>query len=398
MAIMTVGARNKWVRRAVGDAGIDPVLETSALKTIIDESFDVHPTATPDDQHAQTTALLADIGGYGALQPYLDDQTIEEIYINSPSKIFIARAGISELTPLILTAAEVRDLVERMLHHSGRRLDLSVPFVDAMLPGGERLHVVIPPVAGTDWSLNIRKHLTKTPTLDELVARQTVSASAADFLTASIRAGMTVLISGATQSGKTTFARALAAAIPARERIITCEEVFELNLRNHDCVAMQTRNANIEGIGEVTLRDLVRESLRMRPERMIIGEVRGAEALDMLLALNAGIPGLSTIHANSAAEALRKLCMLPLLAGENVTTQFVSPTVAASIDIVVHLERNGSGNRYVEEIRYVSGRLEDDRIESEALWIRRDNELKRTTSFVEDARYERAGTNIRDYL
>lgn len=398
MAIMTVGARNKWVRRAVGDAGIDPVLETSALKTIIDESFEVHPTATPDDQHAQTTALLADIGGYGALQPYLDDQTIEEIYINSPSKIFIARAGISELTPLILTAAEVRDLVERMLHHSGRRLDLSVPFVDAMLPGGERLHVVIPPVAGTDWSLNIRKHLTKTPTLDELVARQTVSASAADFLTASIRAGMTVLISGATQSGKTTFARALAAAIPARERIITCEEVFELNLRNHDCVAMQTRNANIEGIGEVTLRDLVRESLRMRPERMIIGEVRGAEALDMLLALNAGIPGLSTIHANSAAEALRKLCMLPLLAGENVTTQFVSPTVAASIDIVVHLERNGSGNRYVEEIRYVSGRLEDDRIESEALWIRRDNELKRTTSFVEDARYERAGTNIRDYL
>lgn len=398
MAIMTAGARNKWVRRAVGDAGIDPVLETSALKSIIDESFQVHPTASPDDQHAQTTALLADIGGYGALQPYLDDQTIEEVYINSPSKVFVARAGVSELTPLILTAADVRDLVERMLHHSGRRLDLSVPFVDAMLPGGERLHVVIPPVAGTDWSLNIRKHLTKTPTLSELVSLETVSSPAASFLTASIRAGMTVLISGATQSGKTTFARALAAAIPARERIVTCEEVFELNLRNHDCVAMQTRNANIEGIGEVTLRDLVRESLRMRPERMIIGEVRGAEALDMLLALNAGIPGLSTIHANSAAEALRKLCLLPLLAGENVTAQFVSPTVAASIDIVVHLERNRSGHRYVEEIRYVSGRLEDGRIESEALWLRRDNELKRTSSFVEDARFERAEINIRDYL
>lgn len=398
MAIMTAGARNKWVRRAVGDAGIDPVLETSALKSIIDESFQVHPTASPDDQHTQTTALLADIGGYGALQPYLDDQTIEEVYINSPSKVFVARAGVSELTPLILTAADVRDLVERMLHHSGRRLDLSVPFVDAMLPGGERLHVVIPPVAGTDWSLNIRKHLTKTPTLSELVSLETVSSPAASFLTASIRAGMTVLISGATQSGKTTFARALAAAIPARERIVTCEEVFELNLRNHDCVAMQTRNANIEGIGEVTLRDLVRESLRMRPERMIIGEVRGAEALDMLLALNAGIPGLSTIHANSAAEALRKLCLLPLLAGENVTAQFVSPTVAASIDIVVHLERNRSGHRYVEEIRYVSGRLEDGRIESEALWLRRDNELKRTSSFVEDARFERAEINIRDYL
>ncbi|MDO5728212.1 MAG: ATPase, T2SS/T4P/T4SS family [Actinomycetaceae bacterium] len=398
MAIMTARARNDWVRRAVGNAGIDPVLETGALKSIIDESFEAHPTASPEDQHAQTTALLADIGGYGALQPYLEDQTIEEIYINSPSKVFIARQGISELTPLILTAADVRDLVERMLHHSGRRLDLSVPFVDAMLPGGERLHVVIPPVAGTDWSLNIRKHLTKTPTLEELVTLNTVTPPAAQFLAACVRAGLTVLISGATQSGKTTVARALAAAIPARERIVTCEEVFELNLKNRDCVAMQTRNANIEGFGEVTLRDLVRESLRMRPERIIIGEVRGAEALDMLLALNAGIPGLSTIHANRASEALRKLAMLPLLAGENVTSQFVSPTVAASIDLVVHLERDRSGHRYVEEIRYVSGRLEGDRIESEPLWLRRDSELKRTASFVEDERFERSGISIRDYL
>ncbi|MDO5720432.1 MAG: ATPase, T2SS/T4P/T4SS family [Actinomycetaceae bacterium] len=390
--------RNRWVRLAVGDAGIDPVLNTQALKAIIDESFVTYPPMDSAEQRLQTTAILADIGGYGPLQPYLDDDDIEEIYINSPSKVFIAKKGKSQLTSLIFTAADVRDLVERMLHHSGRRLDLSAPFVDAMLPGGERLHVVIPPVAGKEWSLNIRKHLVHTPSLNDLVELQTLTAPVAKFLTACVSAGLTILISGATQAGKTTFARAIAAAIPSRERVITCEEVFELNLKNHDCVAMQTRDANIEGVGEVTLRDLVRESLRMRPERIIIGEVRGAEALDMLLALNAGIPGVSTIHANSASEGLRKLCLLPLLAGENVTSQFVVPTVASAVDIVIHLERDASGARYVEEVSYVSGRIEQSHIVSDALWKREGGALRRTDLFIDDRRFAHGGIEVRNYL
>lgn len=398
MATMSMGERNRWVRLAVGDAGIDPVLDTHALKAIIDDSFATYPPMDSTEQRLQTTALLADIGGYGPLQPYLDDDEVEEIYINSPSKVFIAKRGKSHLTSLIFSAADVRDLVERMLHHSGRRLDLSTPFVDAMLPGGERLHVVIPPVAGREWSLNIRKHLVNTPSLTDLVALETITTSAANFLTACTSAGLSVLISGATQSGKTTFARAIAAAIPSRERVITCEEVFELNLKNHDCVAMQTRDANIEGVGEVTLRDLVRESLRMRPERIIIGEVRGAEALDMLLALNAGIPGVTTIHANNAGEGLRKLCLLPLLAGENVTSQFVLPTVANAIDIVVHLERDASGTRFVDEITYVSGRIEESHIVSDALWIRERGVLTRTDLFIDDRRFAQAGIDVRGYL
>lgn len=355
MAAMSQGARGEWVRRAVADAGFDPVTNSQMLRSIVDRSFDVYTVDDEEERQAVTTALMADIGGYGPLQKYLDDPEVEELYVNSPSKVFVARRGQSELTPVILNSEDVKDLVERMLHHSGRRLDLSAPFVDAMLPGGERLHVVIPPVAGREWSLNIRKHLHLDRSLWDLVEAGSLTQEAARFLSESVQDGATVLVAGATQAGKTTLARALAREIPPRERVITCEEVFELNLPNRDCVAMQTRSANIEGHGEVKLRDLVRESLRMRPDRIVVGEVRGAEALDMLLSLNAGIPGLSTIHANTAREALRKLCLLPLLAGENVTSAFVIPTVGSSIDLVVHVVRDGDGRRHVQEIVRVEG-------------------------------------------
>lgn len=355
MAAMSQGARGEWVRRTVADAGFDPVANSQMLRSIVDRSFDIYTVDDEEERQAVTTALMADIGGYGPLQKYLDDPEVEELYVNSPSKVFVARRGQSELTPVILSSEDVKDLVERMLHHSGRRLDLSAPFVDAMLPGGERLHVVIPPVAGREWSLNIRKHLHLDRSLWDLVEAGSLTQEAARFLSESVQDGATVLVAGATQAGKTTLARALAREIPPRERVITCEEVFELNLPNRDCVAMQTRSANIEGHGEVKLRDLVRESLRMRPDRIVVGEVRGAEALDMLLSLNAGIPGLSTIHANTAREALRKLCLLPLLAGENVTSAFVIPTVGSSIDLVVHVVRDGDGRRHVQEIVRVEG-------------------------------------------
>lgn len=368
MVTVDVAMRNRWVRAKVAELGFDPILENAKLKQIVNQSFIEYPVEDSDQQRQQTTQLLAEIGGYGELQFFLNDPAIEEIYINSPAKIFVAKEGKSELTNLIMTAEEVKDLVERMLYHSGRRLDLSIPFVDAMLPGGERLHVVIPPVAGKEWSLNIRKHLKHNHRLADLVGLQMLPEGAAQLLKTAMHQGKTVIVSGATQSGKTTFLRALAHEIPAKERILTCEEVFELNLNNHDCVALQTRNANIEGVGAVTLRDLVRECMRMRPERIIVGEVRGAESLDMILALNAGVPGMSTIHANSAADALRKLTMLPLLASENVSLQFVIPTVAACVDLVIHLYREPNGFRHIEEISQVSGRFENGNVELIPLW------------------------------
>jgi pilus assembly protein CpaF len=384
MSAISSAARNEWVRRAVAESGFDPVADSERLREIVDQSFLLFEVDNEEEQHAITTAIMADIGGYGPLQKFLDDPEIEEIYVNSPTKVFIARRGRSELTSVILTSDNVKDLVERMLHHSGRRLDLSAPFVDAMLPGGERLHVVIPPVAGKEWSLNIRKHLHLRRTLWDLVDGGTLTDQAANFLTRAVQSGATVLVSGATQAGKTTLARALASEIPPRERVITCEEVFELNLANRDCVAMQTRSANIEGLGEVTLRDLVRESLRMRPDRVIVGEVRGAEALDMLLSLNAGIPGISTIHANTAREALQKLCLLPLLAGENVTSSFVIPTVANSIDIVVHVIREDDGTRHVSEILHVPGRVEGERIHAQTMFAWNNGYLEKTDSITED--------------
>ena len=240
--------------------------------------------------------------------------------------------------------------------------------MDAMLAGGERLHVVIPPVTGQSWSVNIRKHIQRARTLDDLVAVDMVPPPMRDFLAAAVCVGLSVLVSGGTQAGKTTLLRALAGELPRSRRVISCEEVFELGLANWDHVAMQTRPAAAEGTGEITLRDLVRESLRMRPEYLIVGEVRGPEALDLLVALNAGVPGMATVHANSAREALDKLSILPLLAGENVTTGFVTPTLASSIDLVCHVERSRDGQRYVSEVLAVPGRVEGNRIETASLF------------------------------
>jgi len=184
-----------------------------------------------------------------------------------------------------------------------------------------------------------------------------------------VLAGQNIVIAGGTQAGKTTFLNCLAAAIPGGDRIVSAEEVFELRFNHPDWVAMQTRQAGLEGTGEVSLRDLVRETLRMRPTRIIVGEVRAAECLDLLLALNAGLPGLATLHANSAREALVKLCTLPLLAGENISARFVVPTVASSVDLVVHLGIDHAGLRRVNEIVAVPGRVENDIVETEPVFL-----------------------------
>ncbi|WP_317451799.1 CpaF family protein [Microbacterium sp. NIBRBAC000506063] len=245
-----------------------------------------------DDEAGCVRDVLAAVSGFGALQPLLDDPTIEEIWLNSPEHVFVARGGVAERTGLRLTEAVVRDLVERMLHSSGRRVDLSQPFVDASLPDGSRLHVAIADVVRGSWAVNIRKFLPQYRTLDALVAQGALPADLAHTLAEAMREGKSILVSGATHAGKTTMLSALLASCAATQRIVTAEETFELAFEAADLVALQGRQASLEGTGEITLRRLVKEALRMRPDRLVIGEVRDAEALDLVLALNTGVPGL----------------------------------------------------------------------------------------------------------
>jgi len=316
------------------------------------------------DRAAVARAVVAAVSGFGALQRYFDDPDVEEIWINEPGKVFVARGGVPELTTTILDADTVADLVERMLASTGRRVDLSSPFVDASLPDGSRLHVVIPDVTRQHWAVNVRRFVARARRLDDLVGLGSLTAPAAAFLAASVAAGLNVVVSGGTQAGKTTLLNCLLAAVPPQQRVITCEEVFEIQAPARDLVAMQCRQPNLEGTGEIPLRRLVKEALRMRPDRLVVGEVRQAESLDLLIALNSGLPGMATIHANSAADAVAKLCTLPLLAGDNVTSAFVVPAVASCVDLVVHVDLDTDGTRRVAEVLAVPGRVEGGVVET----------------------------------
>ena len=394
------------VRELVRRRGLDPAADAVVMRRLVEEvvaDYDDRALTSvlpPIGDHAETVRRVLDaVAGFGPLQPYLDDQTVEEIWVNDPGRVFIARHGRSELTTTILSAEDVRSLVERMLKSSGRRVDLSTPFVDAMLPDGSRLHVVIPDITRQHWAINIRKFVVRANTLDELVGLGSLTSPAAQFLEAAVVAGLNVIVAGGTQAGKTTLLNCLAAAIPSRERVVTCEEVFELRLPLPDVVAMQTRQANLEGAGEVRLRRLVTEALRMRPERLIVGEVRAEECLDLLIALNSGLPGMCTIHANSAREAVTKMCTLPLLAGENVSHAFVVPTVASSVDLVVHTARDAQGHRKVREIVAVPGRVEGDIVETADMFTSRGDKLVRAEGWPPHAdRFSRAGFDLAELL
>jgi pilus assembly protein CpaF len=325
-------------------------------------------------------SLDSTLYGFGQLQTFLDDPEVEELWINSPHQVFVARGGVSERVPLELSDSEVKDLVERMLRTTGRRVDVSQPFVDASLPDGSRVHVVIPDITREHWSVNIRKFSRDIRDVVHLVERGVLTLRAAHFLQTAIRESKTILVSGATQAGKTTMLQALLRSAPPSDRVVSVEETFELDLGIDDCVSMQCRGPSLEGTGEVTLRRLVKEALRMRPDRIVVGEVREAEALDLLIALNSGLPGACTIHARSARHALEKLCTLPLLAGGNIDRHFVAPTVASVIDLVVHVELRSDGSRAVREIVSPTGLSDSGAITSQVLFDRRSGELERVVA------------------
>jgi pilus assembly protein CpaF len=394
------------VRELIRRRGLDPVHDPAGVRRLVEDvvaDYDERSllgALPPLTDVADTVRqVLDEVAGFGPLQAYLDDPEVEEVWVNEPGKVFVARSGVHELTTTILTAQDVRDIVERMLKSSGRRVDLSTPFVDAMLPDGSRLHVVIPDITREHWALNVRKFTVRASRLEDLVALGTMTPRAAAFLEASVVAGLNILVSGGTQAGKTTLLNCLTAAIPPRERVITCEEVFELKVPLRDVVGMQCRQPSLEGTGEIPLRRLVKEALRMRPNRIIVGEVRQAESLDLLIALNSGMPGMASIHANSAREALTKMCTLPLLAGENVGSRFVVPTVASSIDLVVQIGMDGDGGRRVREVVAVPGRGEADVVETADVFTRRGRALIRAEGFPPHAdRYAQAGFDLAGLL
>lgn len=388
------------VREYLRRNDLDPLHDSErVLRLIQDQVTDLCAESDVIDPAAIVREVHHQVCGFGPLQEFFDDPTVEEIWINEPSRIFIARGGKSHLTSALLTDTGLRDIVERMLRTSGRRLDLSQPFVDAVLRDGSRLHVVIPDITKSHWSVNIRRFVVRPSSVHDLVGLGTLTHQSANFLEAAVVSGLNIVVAGGTQAGKTTMLNALLGCIPASERVISCEEVFEINISHPDWVAMQTRDASLEGTGEIPLRRLVREALRMRPTRLVVGEVRQGESLDLLIAMNSGMPSLSTLHANSAREAITKLCTLPLLAGGNIPGDFVVPTVAGAVDLVIHVETRGNGERRVSEIAGVNGRVENGVVEMSSIFSDTGAGLQRRSGYPPHSeRFTRHGFDLHQML
>jgi pilus assembly protein CpaF len=335
--------------RARSILALGPESLDQAIAKAVDEAYESSQGLGVAEELNLVGELRSAMSGYGQLDDLVGNPAIEEIWINSPNEVFIYENSKTKRVQLQLSNSDIRQAVERMLRDSGRRLDRSEPFVDATLANGSRLHVVIPDVTREHWSVNIRKFPNQVYSLQDLVSLGSISFSMSEYLQTKFLAGVNILVSGATQAGKTTMLCALLDVGSQTERLISVEETFEIRTNYIDWVAMQARQANLEGVGEITLRRLVKEALRMRPTRLVIGEVRQAEALDLLIALNSGIAGMCTIHANSAFDALEKLKLLPLLAGENIPSLFVSQTVDRTIGLVVHCEFS-NGRRRVAQV------------------------------------------------
>jgi pilus assembly protein CpaF len=319
------------------------------------------PGLSREDKARLAEEIHADILGYGPIEPLLADETVSEVMINGAYDIWLERDGLLSHTPLRFTdESHLRRIINKMVGQVGRRIDESSPMVDARLPDGSRVNAIIAPLSLSGPLVTIRKFHRTRYHFEELVRIRTLSDTTADFLRRCIEAELNILISGGTGAGKTTLLNALSEAIPNDQRIVTIEDAAELQLRQHHVLRLESRPSNIEGEGAVTIRDLVRNSLRMRPDRIIVGEVRGAESLDMLQAMNTGHDGsLSTVHANSPRDALARIETMVLMAGFDLPIRAIRQQVAAALELIVHLERLDDGSRRVTSITEVQ-RMESD--------------------------------------
>jgi pilus assembly protein CpaF len=318
-----------------------------------------------EDRDKLSSEIADDIFGYGPLEQLLPDATISEIMVNGPHEIWVERRGLLSLTSLRFSdESHLRRIITKMVGQIGRRIDESSPMVDARLPDGSRVNAIIAPLSLSGPLLTIRKFAQNRFALDELVELGTLSSASASFLDLCIKADLNMLISGGTGSGKTTLLNALSAAVPDSDRIVTIEDAAELQLTQRHVLRLESRPNNIEGEGEITIRDLVRNALRMRPDRIIVGEVRGAEALDMLQAMNTGHEGsLSTVHSNSPRDALSRLETMVLMAGYELPVKAIRQQVSSALDLIVQLDRLDDGTRHVTAI------TEGQRMEGDAVTL-----------------------------
>jgi len=317
------------------------------------------------------SAVLDELLGFGVLQDLLDDSSVSEIMVNGLRGIWVESNGVLHRTTRSFSSLEqLLRVIDRMVHSAGRRVDQASPMVDARLPDGSRLNVILPPLSVDGPSVTIRKFTSAGLTMDDLVRQGSLDSESADFLESAVRNRMNVLVSGGTGTGKTTMLNVLSSFIGRDERVVTVEDAVELTLDLPNLVRLEARPANTEGSGEVTIRDLVRNSLRMRPNRIVVGEVRGWETIDMLQAMNTGHEGsLSTVHANTPRDALRRLETMTLLGGVDLPLRAIREQIASSIDLIVHLARDARGRRFVSEIAEVEG-MESDVVAMADLFVR----------------------------
>jgi len=332
-------------------------LEQQVRKTLQAVLVQQETPLTTADRTRIAQEIADEILGYGPLEPYLRDAEISEIMVNGPDRIFVEREGrLHPVSGHFTDDAHLRRTIDKIVARVGRRVDESSPMVDARLPDGSRVNAVIPPIAIDGSTLTIRKFAADPFTADDLISFGTMSPHVAEFLEACVRGRLNILVSGGTGSGKTTTLNVLSAAIPTDERIITIEDAAELQLHQDHVLRMEYRPPNIEGRGEVSIRDLVRNSLRMRPDRIVVGEVRDAAALDMLQAMNTGHDGsITTVHANTPRDALFRLETMVLMAGFDLPVRAIREQISSAIDMIVHQARLRDGSRRITHITEVVG-------------------------------------------
>jgi pilus assembly protein CpaF len=355
--------REKVQRRLV--TNLSPTVDTGnveevrrALELVFAETLSEERIPLSRTERSQVfEQIMADVLGFGPIEPLLSDDSITEILVNGPHHVFIERNGILEETDLrFRDTTEVMRIIDRIVAPLGRRVDESSPLVDARLPDGSRVNIIIPPLSLVGPCISIRKFAKAVFSREDVIRLRTVTPDMADFLYACVRARLNIVVSGGTSTGKTTLLNVLSSFLPNNERIVTIEDAAELQLNQRHVVRLEARPPNVEGRGQITIRQLVINSLRMRPDRIVVGEVRGGEALDMLQAMNTGHDGsLTTAHSNTPRDTLSRVETMTLMAGMDLPLRAVREQIAAAFDVIVHLDRLVDGGRKVVRISEVQG-------------------------------------------